>query len=205
MFKNFHIPIIIFAVLFALISNFGSVIAAIEFLTFTNINVTNQGYISIFDFNQTYWIGNQWWRLITPIFIHFSFAHLAFNCLWIFILGEKIENTDGSLIFILLVIFSAILSNCLQYFWTETSLFGGLSGVIYGLIGFCMIVEFDSQYDRYKLPPALYLFMIVWLLLGFAGILDLFGFGSVANFAHLGGLISGILFAMIYKNIYVRL
>ena len=205
MFKNFHIPIIIFAVLFALISNFGSVIAAIEFLTFTNINVTNQGYISIFDFNQTYWIGNQWWRLITPIFIHFSFAHLAFNCLWIFILGEKIENTDGSLIFILLVIFSAILSNCLQYFWTETSLFGGLSGVIYGLIGFCMIIEFDTQYERYKLPPALYLFMIVWLLLGFAGILDLFGFGSVANFAHLGGLISGILFAMIYKNIYVRL
>ena len=205
MFKNFHIPIIIFAILFALISNFGSVIAAIEFLTFTNINVTNQGYISMFDFDQTFWIGNQWWRLITPIFIHFSFAHLAFNCLWIFILGEKIENTDGSLIFILLVIFSAILSNCLQYFWTETSLFGGLSGVIYGLIGFCMIVEFDSQYDRYKLPPALYLFMIVWLLLGFAGILDLFGFGSVANFAHLGGLISGILFAMIYKNIYVRL
>ena len=205
MFKNFHIPIIIFAILFALISNFGSVIAAIELLTFTNINVTNQGYISMFDFDQTFWIDNQWWRLITPIFIHFSFAHLVFNCLWIFILGEKIENTDGSLIFILLVIFSAILSNCLQYFWTETSLFGGLSGVIYGLIGFCMIVEFDSQYDRYKLPPALYLFMIVWLLLGFAGILDLFGFGSVANFAHLGGLISGILFAMIYKNIYVRL
>ena len=205
MLKNFHIPIIIFAILFALISNFGSVIAAIELLTFTNINVTNQGYISMFDFDQTFWIDNQWWRLITPIFIHFSFAHLAFNCLWIFILGEKIENIDGSLIFISLVIFSAILSNCLQYFWTETSLFGGLSGVIYGLIGFCMIVEFDSQYDRYKLPPALYLFMIVWLLLGFAGILDLFGFGSVANFAHLGGLISGILFAMIYKNIYVRL
>ena len=205
MLKNFHIPIIIFAILFALVSNFGSVIAAIELLTFTNINVTNHGYISMFDFDQTFLIGNQWWRLITPIFIHFSFAHLVFNCLWIFILGEKIENTDGSLIFILLVIFSAILSNCLQYFWTETSLFGGLSGVIYGLIGFCMIIEFDTQYERYKLPPALYLFMIVWLLLGFAGILDLFGFGSVANFAHLGGLISGILFAMIYKNIYVRL
>ncbi len=41
--------------------------------------------------------------------------------------------------------------------------------------------------------------MIVWLILGFVGILDLFGFGSVANFAHLGGLISGIIFAMIYK------
>ena len=34
------------------------------------------------------------------------------------------------------------------------------------------------------------------------GILDLFGFGSVANYAHLGGLISGILFAMIYKSFF---
>ena len=62
-----------------------------------------------------------------------------------------------------------------------------------------MILEMDSQYDRYQLPPALYLFMIIWLILGFIGLLDLFGFGSVANFAHLGGLVSGVMFAMIYK------
>ena len=67
-----------------------------------------------------------------------------------------------------------------------------------------MILEMDTNYDRYQLPSGLYLFMIVWLILGFLGILDLFGFGSVANFAHLGGLVSGILFAIIYKNINVR-
>lgn len=67
-----------------------------------------------------------------------------------------------------------------------------------------MILEMDANYDRYKLPSGLYLFMIVWLILGFLGILELFGFGSVANFAHLGGLVSGILFAIIYKNINVR-
>ena len=67
-----------------------------------------------------------------------------------------------------------------------------------------MILEMDSQYDRYKLPPALYLFMIIWLILGFIGLLDLFGFGSVANFAHLGGLVSGVMFAMIYKMIFKR-
>ena len=64
-----------------------------------------------------------------------------------------------------------------------------------------MINEFENKQDRYGLPPAIYLFMIIWLILGFLGILTLFGFGNVANFAHLGGLISGIIFAMIFRII----
>tara|TARA_X000000368_G_scaffold378554_1_gene333030 strand:+ start:8005 stop:8427 length:423 start_codon:yes stop_codon:yes gene_type:complete len=138
------------------------------------------------------------------MFIHFSFAHLAFNCLWIYILGEKIEKINGTLIFLLLVLISSVVSNFSQFYWTSSNLFGGLSGVIYGLLGFCLIEEMESKYDLYGLPPALYLFMIIWLILGFMGILDLFGFGSVANFAHLGGLISGIIFAMIYKIIFSK-
>lgn len=176
----------------------------IEPFTFTKIIISNQGFISIASFDQTFYQDNQWWRLITPMFIHFSFAHLAFNCLWVYILGEKIEQVDGSFIFFLIIVFSSIFSNFLQFYWTDSSLFGGLSGVIYGLIGYCMILEMDSEYDRYQLPPALYLFMIIWLILGFMGLLDLFGFGSVANFAHLGGLVSGVIFAMICKTILKR-
>ena len=203
-FKNFHVPIIVVSILLALISNFGSLIAIIEPLTFTILKISNQGFVSVSTFEQTYFLENQWWRLISPMFIHFSFAHLAFNCLWIYILGEKIERVDNSITFLMLIIFSSICSNYLQFLWTGSSLFGGLSGVIYGLIGYCMILEMDANYDRYQLPSGLYLFMIVWLILGFLGILELFGFGSVANFAHLGGLVSGILFAIIYKNINVR-
>ena len=198
---NLHIPIIITAVIIAFLSNFGSVITLLEPLTFTQINITNLGYFSMLSFEQTYIENNQWWRLISPIFLHFSFAHLAFNCLWIYILGEKIERIDGSLIFISLVIFTAISSNSLQFFWNGSGLFGGLSGVIYGLIGFCMIVEMDSSRDIYDIPPGLYMFMIIWMILGFLGLLELFGFGSVANFAHLGGLVSGIIFAMVMKTI----
>jgi|TARA_B100001094_G_scaffold215372_1_gene209427 GlpG protein len=149
----------------------------------------------------TYQISNEWWRLITPMLIHFSFAHLIFNCLWIYVLGSKIELLDGHFVFANLVIFCSICSNLTQYFFGGPSLFGGLSGVIYGLLGYCMIIEFENRQDRYGLPPALYLFMIVWLILGFLGILTLFGFGNVANFAHLGGLISGIIFAMISRII----
>jgi len=199
--NNFHIPIIIASVLIAFLSNFGSAIIFIEPFTFTQINVTNFGYFSALSFDQTFIENNQWWRLVSPMFLHFSFAHLAFNCLWIYILGEKIERIDGSLTFITIVIFTAVSSNSLQYFWNGSSLFGGLSGVIYGLLGFCMIVEMDSSHDVYDIPPGLYMFMIIWMILGFIGVLELFGFGSVANFAHLGGLVSGIILAMILKTI----
>ena len=200
--NNLYQPLILIAIAISILSNFGSVVAIIEPLTFTKISISNQGFISFMSAQQTFFSENEWWRLITPMFLHFSFAHLAFNCLWIYILGEKIERIDGKFIFLLLIIFSGIFSNLLQYTWTSSSLFGGLSGVIYGMLGYCLIMEMESNYERYGLPPGLYLFMVVWLILGFLGILDLFGFGSVANFAHLGGMLSGLMFAMIYKSFF---
>ena len=200
--NNLYQPLILIAIAISILSNFGSLIAIIEPLTFTKISISNQGFISFMSAQQTFFSENEWWRLITPMFLHFSFAHLAFNCLWIYVLGEKIERIDGKFIFLLLIIFSGIFSNLLQYTWTSSSLFGGLSGVIYGMLGYCLIMEMESNYDRYGLPPGLYLFMVVWLILGFLGILDLFGFGSVANFAHLGGMLSGLMFAMIYKSFF---
>ena len=200
--NNLYQPLILIAIAISILSNFGSLVAIIEPLTFTKISISNQGFISFMSAQQTFFSENEWWRLITPMFLHFSFAHLAFNCLWIYVLGEKIERIDGKFIFLLLIIFSGIFSNLLQYIWTSSSLFGGLSGVIYGMLGYCLIMEMESNYDRYGLPPGLYLFMVVWLILGFLGILDLFGFGSVANFAHLGGMLSGLMFAMIYKSFF---
>ena len=196
---------IVIAVVLSLLSNFGSLIAIIEPFTFTKISISNQGFLSFSSAEQTFLIENQWWRLITSMFLHFSFAHLAFNCLWIYVLGEKIERVDGKLIFTLIIILTGVFSNLLQYFWTSSSLFGGLSGVIYGMLGYCLVMEMESNYDKYGLPPGLYLFMIAWLILGFLGILDLFGFGSVANFAHLGGMLSGLMFAMIYKTLNRRI
>ena len=189
------------SILIAFLSNYGSVLAFIEPFTFIKIDLGSyqKGYVSFNSLETTYIQNNEWWRLITPMFIHFSLTHLVFNCLWIYVLGTKIEQIDGHITFINLVIFSSIISNLAQHFFGGSSLFGGLSGVIYGLLGYCMIIELEMKRDRYDLPPALYLFMLVWLILGFLGILNLFGFGNVANFAHLGGLISGIIFAIIVK------
>jgi GlpG protein len=59
-----------------------------------------------------------------------------------------------------------------------------------------MIIEFEQKSEIFGLPPAIYMFMIVWMFLGFTGILTIFGFGEIANYAHLGGLIFGIFFAI---------
>jgi GlpG protein len=199
-------PIILISILIAFLSNYGSIITIIEPFTFIKIDLGSyqNGYVSFNSFETTYMQNNEWWRLITPMFIHFSLTHLVFNCLWIYVLGSKIEQIDGHITFINLVIFSSIISNLAQHFFGQSALFGGLSGVIYGLLGYCMIIEIDTKQERYDLPPALYLFMLIWLILGFLGILNLFGFGNVANYAHLGGLISGIIFAMITRYVFIR-
>ena len=199
-------PIILISILIAFSSNYGAVLALIETFTFIKIDLGSyqKGYVSFNSLETTYIQNNEWWRLITPMFIHFSLTHLVFNCLWIYVLGSKIEQIDGYITFINLVIFSSIISNLAQHFFGGSSLFGGLSGVIYGLLGYCMIIEIDTKKERYDLPPALYLFMLIWLILGFLGILNLFGFGNVANYAHLGGLISGIIFAMITRYVFIR-
>tara|TARA_E500000178_G_scaffold111982_1_gene111879 strand:- start:325 stop:939 length:615 start_codon:yes stop_codon:yes gene_type:complete len=199
-------PIILISILVALISNYGSSVNIIEPLTFLKIDLDSfqNGYANFYSIENTYYLYNEWWRLITPMFIHFSLTHLVFNCLWIYVLGSKIEMNDGYFTYINLIIFSSIISNLAQHFFGGSALFGGLSGVIYGLLGYCMIIEIDTEQERYGLPPALYLFMLIWLILGFLGILNLFGFGNVANYAHLGGLISGIIFGMITRYVFIR-
>jgi GlpG protein len=198
--NNYYILIIIFAALLSVFSNFGYNFEIVRHFTFIDFK-TSGSYLEFFTFDETYLVNNEWWRLISPIFIHFSLTHLAFNCLWIYILGSRIELLDGKLLFLLLVIFSGVVSNFAQYTWEGISLFGGLSGVVYGLLGFCYLIELDNRQERYGLPPAIYIFMVAWLILGFMGVLELFGFGSIANYAHLGGLISGLIFGMLTKLI----
>ena len=95
-------PIILISILIAFFSNYGSVLAFIDPLTFIKIDLGSyqRGYVNFYSLETTYFMNNEWWRLITPIFIHFSLTHLVFNCLWIYVLGTKIEHIDGHITFI---------------------------------------------------------------------------------------------------------
>ena len=192
--RSLYFYIILIAVLLSFVTNFGfsSLLEPFLFLK-------NNGSSFYPSFENTFLVSQEWWRLITPTFLHFSLTHLIFNCLWIYILGSKIEVIDGKGIFLTLFLFAGISSNLGQYFLTSNYLFGGLSGAVYGLLGYCFILDLEYRGQRYDLPNALYIFMFIWLLLGFTGILSIFGFGNVANIAHLVGMIAGFIFGLITK------
>ena len=141
---------------------------------------------------------NQYWRLLTPIFLHFGLVHLAFNLLWLAILGSRIEQLFGSMHLLLLVIATGVFSNMIQVGWSGSPLFGGMSGVIYALLGYIWIKGRFVADPALQLPPGILGFMLIWLLIGMSGVLELVLGVGVANGAHVGGFVIGLLLGLVF-------
>ena len=112
--------------------------------------------------------------------------------LWV--LGGQLEIQKGSLSFLALIIFVSIVSNIAQLL--ETSyLFGGMSGVVYGLVGYCWLWRYFQP--NIFFPDVLLKFSLVWLILGYTPLTEWLGLGKMANAAHLYGLIAGLIWGAI--------
>ena len=136
----------------------------------------------------------QLWRWFTPALLHFSVTHLVFNLLWWLLLASALERRFGSISLLNFTVVTAVISNAAQYFLVGTN-FGGLSGVVYALFGFCWLNQKRDPQPRPLISDPLAIFMVVWLLLGFADVLWV----SMANWAHLAGLLAGLLMALLIK------
>lgn len=131
------------------------------------------------------------WRLITPIFLHFGPMHLIFNMLWTYQLGMQIEPKIGSFRFLLMVLLIAGLSNALQ-FQFHPSFFGGMSGVVYGLFGYIWVRGKLEPESGFFLPQQTITYMLLWHVLCSFGLIP-----NVANWAHGGGLVTGVAVAFV--------
>ena len=140
----------------------------------------------------------QVWRLITPIFLHFSLMHIIFNMMWLMDLGSLIEKKQGPLFIAVLIIVIAVLSNFSQYLVSGPT-FGGMSGVVYGLLGYVWIRGKFDPLSGYFLHKHTVIMMIVWFFLCMTGII-----GNVANTAHGVGLVIGMIWGYLLAKLRNR-
>ncbi|WP_122316550.1 rhomboid family intramembrane serine protease [Pseudomonas cichorii] len=167
----------------------GDDLDTLRWLTFLDFQV--QGDYAMFTPLADSLAAGQWWRIFSPMLIHFGILHLSMNGLWYWELGRRIELRQGRWHLLGLTLLFAAVSNSVQYVFGGPSLFGGLSGVLYGLLGHCWIFQLLAPNPVYRMPRGVLIMMLVWLVLCLSGLVSMLGFGEIANGAHVGGLIIG--------------
>lgn len=164
------------ALLVGVVSEFGKHLAPVEALFFSLYRIESGEY----------------WRLLTPIFLHFGFTHLLFNGLAVYFEGALVEEHGGSLHMAAFVVIVGVLSNVLQAIMTGSDNFGGLSGVLYGLFAY---VWMQATFNRRR-PIPMQIEVVAMLLIFYAvcwtGLM-----GPIANWAHTGGLVVGAVWGMV--------
>lgn len=131
----------------------------------------------------------EFFRLLTGTFIHVDILHLLCNGYALYIIGNQIENFYGKAKFLIIYLVSALTGSLLSICMHETFSIGA-SGAIFGLLG--SLLYFGYHYRVYfgsviinKILPVI----IFNLAIGFM-------ISGIDNFAHIGGLIGGILISM---------
>lgn len=181
------------SIVFYIFMNVGEGAAAIQqWLSITAMypHETRLGYVTYSSEFLYDVLRGQVWRLVTPIFLHFSLIHILFNMMWLYTLGGMIEYVRGSRKLLLQILLYAVAGNVLQLWWSGNPAFGGMSGVNYGLFAYVWLVGRFGNEDRFHLDPGTVIMLLLWFFLCLFELIP-----NVANGAHAGGLIAGIIVA----------
>jgi len=127
---------------------------------------------------------HQYWRLLTPIFLHGGLLHLIFNLLWLVYLGHMIEERRGTGRYLVLVLILAVVSNFFQFAMAGPSI--GISGVVCGLFGYVWIKSVCDPGAGFYLSSLTAIIFLVSLFIWRP---------EVAHIAHFAGLFAGMLIA----------
>ena len=165
----------------------------VGFFLLQNLSQTILGYdllISLFAKINPLIIQGQFWRLITPIFLHGSVLHIGFNMYALFIIGPMLEKKYGVWPFIGLYLVGGLWGNTLSFLMSPNPSLGA-STAIFGLIAAQGVYVYQN---RYMLGPAarpmlmnIVMVIAVNLMLGLSPGID--------NWGHMGGMLGGLFYA----------
>ncbi len=175
--------------------NISTIIIAITVVFFILQNLSEM----IFDYdllllwgakiNQAILVG-QFWRFITPVFLHGSLLHIGFNMYALFSIGPGLERRFGPWLFLSLYFIGALWGNTLSFLLTPNISLGA-STAIFGLIAAQGVYIYKNRFllGSAARPLLMNIMMVVFinLMLGLSPGID--------NWGHLGGLFGGFFFA----------
>ncbi len=134
----------------------------------------------------------EYWRLVTPMFLHASLLHLLFNMFSLFLFGPELEQIAGKARFLTIYLLAGLVGNIatyLMYDWNYMSV--GASGAIYGILGaFGALV----YYTRNALPQLKQIIVPIIVI----GVIMTFIQSNINVTAHIAGLITGFILGLIY-------
>ena len=131
-----------------------------------------------------YILQGEWWRFITPVFIHIGFLHLILNSMALYYLGSSVERIYGSVRFFIIYLFAGF-AGVLASFVFTTTLSAGASGAIFGCLGALLYFGLANKKMFFRTMGMNIIFiLIINLSLGFI-------MPGIDNAGHIGGLIGG--------------
>ena len=136
-------------------------------------------------------------RTLTPMLLHFGELHLIFNLLWLWYFGKQLEPIHPRWLFLLLIVLLSFISNTAQYLVLEYNNFGGMSGVVYGLVGYAWIIHNLMPRSRLLLNNSMFVVFVAAMVL-----MEVFAGSFIATAAHVGGLIAGLLLGLVVVAYY---
>ncbi|MFD1466323.1 rhomboid family intramembrane serine protease [Lapidilactobacillus mulanensis] len=135
----------------------------------------------------------EWWRLITPVFVHIGFMHILVNSFTLYYIGGAVEEMIGHWRFFLVYFLSALSGNLMSFAFGGGALSAGASTALFGLFGVYIalgVVFDDSMYYRQTGRQFL-------MLAAFNLVFDLFAQG-IDIWGHIGGLLGGFLLIIVF-------
>jgi GlpG protein len=137
----------------------------------------------------------QVWRLWSTFFLHTSWNHLIGNVFWFALFGNFIEKRHGPPTLAGMVFFAQPLTSLFQYL-VHGPFFTGMSGTLAFLFAYLWLRGVLSPKSHIKLHPYVIWVSIVWLALGFSGLMG----RRAGQAAHAAGLVLGFAWAFIAAN-----
>lgn len=134
----------------------------------------------------------QWWRLITPIFLHGSWLHLGVNGLSLLWFGGQMERLYGARKYLLIFLFAGVAGNLLSYLLLPQESLGA-SGALFGLVGAGLV--FPLRFKSLVAPKARAIILKELTAVAVLNIGISFSPG-IDRWAHFGGLLGGAFLAL---------